>query len=129
MATNKNVAFLVYEGEIEINEDLHTVSKLKVTSAQKEKAIFSFGESIPFAVMSDKPKYTVDIEGIDSTGLDEKSGFTVSLPNENKTEERVVFRGCVWTKIQPEERKMTFISYDKAFIKAENEEGEHENKN
>lgn len=75
-------------------------------TAQGEELI-SIGEVTPFAVRNSRVKYTVELYGIDCSGLERLASFSAELGD------GTVYLGCRFKSISESEKKAAFVSYEK----------------
>lgn len=86
---------------IQIGGVAHTVSGWGVT-ASAGKELTAIGESEPFAFLGGTT-YTVELQGLDITGLERLAAFTVQLGEET-------FRRCRWKSLSSAKRQAVFLS-------------------
>lgn len=79
---------------------------VKTSVNRKSQSLISVGETVPFAVIDGGTEYTVELEGIETQGLEALAGFTAEL-GENPV---VRYTGCRWKSLSDALRKAVFIS-------------------
>lgn len=84
----------------------YQVTGVKTAFGASGKELVAIGETEPFAVLQEKTEYTVELEGIETAGLDRLTGFTVSIGPEPAT----VYEGCRWKTLSDALRKAVFVS-------------------
>lgn len=87
----------------------YRISGFKTSVNRKSQDLVSIGETEPFAVLGEETEYTVELEGLDVSGLERLAGFTAEL-GESPT---VVYQGCRWKSLSDVARKAVFVSYEK----------------
>jgi len=88
----------------------YRVSGFKTSVSRKSQDLISVGETEPFAVLGEETEYTVELEGLDVSGLERLAGFTAELGEDPA----VVYRGCRWKSLSDVARKAVFVSHEKA---------------
>lgn len=88
----------------------YRISGFKTSVSRKSQDLVSIGETEPFAVLGEETKYTVELEGLDVSGLERLAGFTAELGEGPAA----VYRGCRWKSLSDVARKAVFLSHDKA---------------
>lgn len=79
----------------------YKVSGWEITAGFGEE-LTAIGENEPFAVLGG-PTYTVELQGLDITGLERLAGFTVQLGDE-------IFQRCRWKTLNSAKRRAVFLS-------------------
>ncbi len=69
------------------------------------RALTAVGENVPFALVGGVC-YTVEIEGIDTKGLERLAAFTVEMGNQR-------FTRCRWKSLDETGKSAVFVSYDR----------------
>lgn len=83
-----------------------TAAGIRTSLARRTEGITSIGESAPFAVLSDRTEYTVELSGLDCGGLEGLSGFLAEVGGASPA----VYRNCQWKSLAPIDRKAVFVS-------------------
>ncbi len=84
----------------------YRASGIKTTIGKTGEELISIGETVPFAVRGERTDYTVELEGIDTSGLDRLAAFTVELSGSPGT----VYKNCRWKSLSDVLRKAVFVS-------------------
>lgn len=71
----------------------HTVTGWKAAFSESGSSLTAIGEDVPFS-REIRREYTVELQGLDITGLEELDGFTLRLG-----EQRRVYAGCRWKSL------------------------------
>lgn len=87
----------------------YRVSGIKTSVNRSAEELISVGETEPFALRNEKTEYTVELEGINVSGLDRLAGFTAELGEGPDA----VYLGCRWKSISDVLRKAVFLSHSK----------------
>lgn len=87
----------------------YTVSGIKTTISRSGKELTAIGETVPFALLDEVTEYTVELEGLDVTGLENITGFTAALGNGPDA----VYLGCRWKSLSDVQGKAVFVSRQK----------------
>lgn len=69
------------------------------------RALTAVGENVPFALVGGV-RYTVEIQGIDTKGLERLAAFTVDLGDQR-------FTRCRWKSLDETGKNAVFLSYDR----------------
>lgn len=85
----------------------YQISGSKTTVSRSAKNLVSIGETEPFASLNAELEYTVELEGIDTAGLDKLASFTAELGTGG---EKSVYQGCRWKQISDVLRRAVFVS-------------------
>lgn len=88
----------------------YRASGVSTSIRRSGESLVSIGETEPFAVLGEKTEYTVELSGIETSGLSDMAVFTAVIgqpPNET------AYKGCRWKVISDALRKATFVSYSK----------------
>lgn len=88
----------------------YRISGFKTSVSRKSQDLISIGETEPFTVLGEETEYTVELEGLDVSGLERLAGFTAELGEGPAA----VYRGCRWKSLSDVARKAVFVSRDKA---------------
>lgn len=86
----------------------HSVSGWRISISEKGEDLISVGEDVPFAVKNSRTEYTVELEGLDTAGLERLTGFTAELGDPPE-----IYEGCRWKSLSAASRKGTFVSRKK----------------
>lgn len=84
----------------------YVVSGVKTTVSRKGDELVSIGETEPFAVLGEETEYTVELEGLDVSGLENLARFTVELGEGPDA----VYKNCRWKTLSDVLRKASFVS-------------------
>ncbi len=84
----------------------YQVSGIKTSIGKTGEKLISIGETVPFAVRGEKTEYTVELDGIDISGLDRLAAFTAELSGSPRT----VYKNCRWKSLSDILLKAVFIS-------------------
>ncbi len=87
----------------------YTVSGVKTSVSRKGQELVSIGETVPFALLGEETEYTVELEGIDVSGLENMTGFTAEIGDKRKS----VYLGCRWKSFSDVTGKAVFTSRQK----------------
>ncbi len=85
----------------------YTASSVKISMSRKGEELVSVGETEPFAVLGETTEYTVELEGIDASGLENMADFRADLG------EGTAFAHCKWKTVSHALRRASFISREK----------------
>lgn len=80
------------------------VTGVKTTVSRKGQELVSIGETVPFATQGEETEYTVELEGLDVSGLENLANFTASLEN------GPTYEGCRWKSLSDALRKGVFTA-------------------
>jgi hypothetical protein len=81
----------------------YTVAGATVTVTLSGEELVSVGEDVPFGVRNSQTQYQVELEGIDTTGLEGLAVFTAQVGSKEYT-------GCRWKKLDLQGGKATFLA-------------------
>lgn len=84
----------------------YRASGVKTSVSRKSQSLIAVGETVPFAVIDGGTEYTVELEGIDTSGLETLAGFTAELGESPA----VRYTGCRWKSLSDALRKAVFLS-------------------
>lgn len=87
----------------------YSVSGIRTSVGHKGEELISIGETVPFAVLGEETEYTVELDGIDVSGLENLAGFTAELGEGPEA----VYRGCRWKSLSDALRRAVFVSRQK----------------
>ncbi len=87
----------------------YRVSGIRTAVKTSAEELVSIGETQPFAVRNEQVEYTVELEGIDVSGLERMAGFTAELGEGPDA----VYRNCHWKSLSDVLRKAVFVSRTK----------------
>lgn len=85
----------------------YTASAVKISISRKGEDLISIGETEPFAVLGERTEYTVELEGIETRGLENLADFRAELG------EGTAFAHCKWKTVSHALRKAAFLSGEK----------------
>ena len=85
----------------------YLASGVKTSVSKSGKSLTSIGETEPFAVLGEETEYTVELEGIETAGLDRLASFTAEI---GEGENKAVYRNCRWKQLSDVLRKAVFVS-------------------
>ena len=85
----------------------YTASGVKTSMSSSGKNLISIGETEPFAVLNEETEYTVELEGIETAGLDRLAGFTAEI---GEGTNKAVYLNCRWKQLSDVLRKAVFVS-------------------
>ena len=85
----------------------YLISGVKTSVSSSGKSLISIGETEPFAVLGEGTEYTVELEGIETAGLDRLASFTAEI---GEGENKAVYRNCRWKQLSDVLRKAVFVS-------------------
>ncbi len=91
---------------VSIGGKQYEATSVKTSFSGSGKELTAIGEAEPFAVAGEKTEYTVELEGIDTLGLDRLTGFTASIGTEPAT----VYEGCRWKLLSDALHRVVFVS-------------------
>lgn len=89
----------------------YRVSGVKTSVSRKSQNLVSVGETEPFAVLGEETEYTVELEGLEVSGLERLAGFTAELGDTPDA----VYHGCRWKSLSDVLRKAVFVSNEKEY--------------
>ncbi len=84
----------------------YRVASVKTSVSRKSDSLTSIGETEPFAVLGEKTEDTVELTGIEVSGLERLAGFTAELGDGPDA----VYRGCRWKSLSDALGKAVFVS-------------------
>lgn len=82
----------------------YTVSGVKVSVSRRGEDLVSVGETVPFAVLGEETEYTVELAGLEVSGLENLTGFTAELGTSG------TYLGCRWKSLSDALGKGVFLS-------------------
>ena len=85
----------------------YTASGVKTSMSSSGKNLISIGETEPFAVAGEETEYTVELQGIETAGLDRLAGFTAEI---GEGSNRMKYQNCRWKQLSDVLRKAVFVS-------------------
>lgn len=80
-----------------------TVSGVKTSVSRKGQELVSIGETEPFAVLGEETEYTVELEGLAVSGLENLAGFTAEIGG-------TVYTKCRWKSLSDALNRGVFVS-------------------
>lgn len=81
----------------------YTVTGVKTSVSRKGEELCSIGETVPFAVLGEAVEYTVELEGLDVSGLGELASFTAQIGGD-------IYHSCRWKTLSDVLRRGVFVS-------------------
>lgn len=85
----------------------YSVTGVKTSVSRKGQKLVSIGETEPFAVLGGGTEYTVELEGLETAGLENLAAFTAEIDGETR------YYNCRWKSLSDVLRKGVFISGQK----------------
>ncbi len=82
------------------------VTGVKTSMSRNADELVSIGETEPFALRERETEYTVELEGLDVSGLERLAGFTAEIGAGPDS----VYRNCRWKSLSDVLRKAVFVS-------------------
>lgn len=81
----------------------YTAAGATVSVSLSGEELVSVGEEVPFGMRNSQTQYQVELEGIDTTGLEGLAVFTAQVGSK-------VYTGCRWKKLDLQGGKATFLA-------------------
>ena len=85
----------------------YLVTGVKTSVSKSGKNLVSVGETEPFAVLNEETEYTVELEGVETAGLDRLASFTAEIGEGGN---RTIYHNCRWKQLSDVLRKAVFCS-------------------
>ena len=93
-------------GEVTLGGKTYPIAGWSIAVSTEGRELVSIGESQAFALEDRRTRYTVELEGLDTQGLERLASFTAKLGESPET-----YVGCRWKSLS--QNRGVFVSYQR----------------